>query len=158
MASPQNISGARGRIPTIFLLKIEPKVQLSLAEGFAEGFCGRFPRKVFTTGTRGSRKVLAEGFCGRFRGSFFCKVCSKLIFFLVEVSRGRFLQKVPRKVLRKVFAQGSRGRFLRQVHEIHGRFSRKVFAEGSAEGFRGRFRGRFSQGSRKVPGRFSAEG
>ena len=40
-----------------------------------------------------------------------------------------------RKVLRKVFAEGSRGRFLRQVHEIHGRFLRKVFAEGSAEGF-----------------------
>ena len=75
-----------------------------------------------------------------------------------------------RKVPRKVFAEGSRGRFLRRVHGFCGRFLRKVFAEGSAEGFflpmlriiflgGGWFRGRFLRKVlRKVPGRFSAEG
>ena len=106
----------------------------------------KVPRKVLPEGTGDLRKVLAEGFCGRFRGRFFRKVCSKLIFFFAEGSCGRFL----RKVLRKVFAEGSRGRFLKLYSD---------FAEGSC----GRFlqkvpRKVFAEGSRKVPGRFSAEG
>ena len=42
----------------MILLKIYPKDRLSHCAGFAEGFCGRFLRKVF-------RKVFTEGSCGR---------------------------------------------------------------------------------------------
>ena len=71
---------------------------------------------------------------------------------------GRFLRKVPRKVipegrqiLRKVLVEGFCGRFrgrffftYAQDRIFGGRMvPRKVFAEGSAEGVCGRFRGRF---------------
>ena len=145
-------------------------------EGSAEGFCGRFPRKVILEGRRILRKVLAEGFCGRFRGRFFLPML-RIVFLGGGWFRGRFL----RKVLRKVFAEGSAegfcgrslaedlcGRFPEGFRKDSGRFwafssdlphpegflqkvPRKVFAEGSAEGFCGRFRGRFPEGfPRKV--------
>ena len=50
-------------------------------EGSAEGFCGRFPRKVILEGRRILRKVLAEGFCGRFRGRFFFTYAQNHTFF-----------------------------------------------------------------------------
>ena len=94
------------------------------AESSAEGFGGRFPRKVFTTGTRDSRKVprkvFAEGlheriFCGRFPEGFrkdsgrFWKVLG--LRPCLSPSRklfcGRFCERFLRKVLRKVFAEGS---------------------------------------------------
>ena len=70
-------------------------------------FCGRLPRKVFPEGIQDSRKVLAEGSCGRLCGRLYRKVCSKLSFFWAEASCGRFLRKVPRKLLAEGFAEGS---------------------------------------------------
>ena len=101
-------------------------------EGSAEGFCGRFPRKVILEGRRILRKVLAEGFCGRFRGRFFFTYAQNHIFW------GRM---VPRKVFAEGSAEGVCGRF-------RGRFLRKV----SCGRFVGKVSGRIPEGFRKVLG------
>ena len=141
----------------MFLLKTNSKSRFWVAEGSAEGSCGRFRGTKFymVNRFRGRflRKVVAEGSAE----GFFLMLPQKQLFFL-------------RKVLRKVLAEGSaEGSVVSQ--DLCGRFSGR-FPEGFRKVLRptccihpfcgrlcGRFRGRFLRKVlRKVPGRFSAEG
>ena len=99
----------------------------------------KVPRKVFAEGPRGRYSSKVDGFCGRFLRKAFAEGSAegfflpmlKIILFFNKRFRGRFL----RKVLWKVFAEGSVD----------------VFVEGVCERF---FRGRFPEGFRKDSGRF----
>ena len=46
----------------------------------AEGFCGRFARKVIPEGRQILRKVFAEGFCGRFLRKVFAEGSAEDVF------------------------------------------------------------------------------